>query len=198
MAPDRAIGFVVAGGRSRRMGRDKALLPWNGSTLLDHAVGRLQAVCADVAILCGAERRYEDRGIRVETDAVADAGPLGGIYTGLLTVGPGAGVFLGVDLPLVTVDLLRRLLQLSYGHDAVVPLSAHGPEPLCAVYRSTCVDPIRRRLEGGQLKATSFWPDVDVLQVGPGHLAGLGPLDDLFRNINTPEDHERARHQSRR
>jgi len=193
-----AAGFVVAGGRSRRMGRDKALLPWNGSTLLDHAVARLRGVCGDVRILSGAQRRYEDRGLPVETDAVPDAGPLGGIHTGLAGRGQATGLFLGVDLPFVTVELLRRLLDLSVGHDAVVPLSSHGPEPLCAVYRSTCLEPIRRRLAAGERKATSFWPDVDVLQAGVEHLAGLGPLDDLFRNVNTPADYERARAEARR
>jgi molybdopterin-guanine dinucleotide biosynthesis protein A len=180
------------------MGHDKALLPWNGSTLLDHAVARLRAVCPEVRILSGAERRYEDSGLRVEMDALADRGPLGGIYTGLLVIGSATGVFLGVDLPFVTVELLLRLLELSPGHDAVVPLSPRGPEPLCAVYRSTCLDPIRRRLDAGELKATSFWPDADVLQAGPEHLAGLGPLDELFRNINTPADYEKARSESRR
>lgn len=175
------------------MGRDKALLPWDGATLLDHALGRLGAVCGSVRILSGAARRYEDRGLPVETDSVPDAGPLGGIFTGLVGMGRGTGVFLGVDLPFVTVDLLRRLLELSAGHDAVVPLSARGPEPLCAVYRSACREPIRRRLAAGELKATSFWPDVDVLQAGAGHLSGLGPLDSLFRNVNTPADYESAR-----
>ena len=180
------------------MGRDKALLAWNGSTLLDHAVARLRAVCASVRILSGGERRYEDRGLPVETDAVPDAGPLGGIYTGLVAMGQGTGLFLGVDLPFVSVELLRRLLDLSSGHDAVVPLSARGPEPLCAVYGAACLEPIRRRLGAGELKATSFWPDVDVLQAGADQLAGLGPLDDLFRNVNTPADYESARGGSRR
>ena len=181
------------------MGRDKALLPWAGSTLLDHAVARLGAVCTEVRMLSGAERRYEDRGLPVETDAVVDAGPLGGIYTGLVAMaGQGTGLFLGVDLPFVSVELLRRLLELSAGHDAVVPLSARGPEPLCAVYGPACRDAIRRRLEAGQLKATSFWPDVDLLQAGADRLAGLGPLDQLFRNVNTPDDYERARHESPR
>ena len=175
------------------MGRDKALLPWGGTTLLDHAVARLRMACASVRILSGAERRYEDRGVPVETDAVADAGPLGGIYTGLLGIGAGPGLFLGVDLPFVTVALLRRLLELCDGHDAVVPQSPRGPEPLCAVYRSTCLEPIRRRLAAGDLKATSFWGDVDVVHADEADLAGLGPLEDVFRNVNTPADYESAR-----
>jgi molybdopterin-guanine dinucleotide biosynthesis protein A len=187
------VGFVVAGGRSRRMGRDKALLPWPGGTLLDHAVTRLRAVCASVRILSGAERRYGESGVEVDLDPVPDAGPLGAIYTGLLHVGGGAGLFLAVDLPFVPVDLLRRLLELADGYDAVVPLSGGGPEPLCAAYRAACLEPVRRRLEAGDLKATSFWPDVRVLQAGATALAGLGPLERVFRNVNTPGDYEQAR-----
>jgi len=193
-----ATGFAVAGGRSQRMGQDKALLPWPGGTLLDHAVSRLRATCASVRILSGAERRYEDRGVPVDVDVVPDAGPLGGIYTGLLQVGAGAGLFLAVDLPFVPAGLLRRLLDLAEGHDAVVPLSPRGPEPLCAVYRATCLAAVRHRLDAGDLKATSFWPDVRVLQADAAALAGLGPLDALFRNVNTPVEYEQAKDESGR
>jgi molybdopterin-guanine dinucleotide biosynthesis protein A len=175
------------------MGRDKSLLPWEGGTLLDHAIARLRAVCPGVRILSGTERRYADRGCPVDADAVPDAGPLGAIYTGLMRVGGGAGVFLAVDLPFVSVALLRRLLELAEGQDAVVPVSPGGPEPLCAVYRATCLEAVRRRVEAGDLKATSFWPDVRVLEADGTRLAGLGPLDALFRNVNTPDDYERAR-----
>jgi molybdopterin-guanine dinucleotide biosynthesis protein A len=190
---DDATGFVLAGGRSIRMGRDKALLAWGGATLLDHAVARLRATCGSVRILSGAERRYEDRGLPVDTDAVTDAGPLAGIHAGLLALAAGPGLFLGVDLPFVTPALLRRLLELCEGHDAVVPVSSRGPEPLCAVYRPACREPIRRRLAAGELHATSFWTDVDVRRAGAHDLEDLGELDELFRNVNTPADYDRAR-----
>jgi len=175
------------------MGRDKALLPWDGVTLLDHALARLRGACPAVRILSGTERRYEDRGVAVDVDAVPDSGPLAAIYTGLLRLADGPGVFLAVDLPFVPIALLRRLLELAQGHDAVVPLSPGGPEPLCAVYRATCLASVRRCVEAGELKATSFWRDVDVLQAGAVELTGFGPLDEVFRNVNTPADYERAR-----
>jgi molybdenum cofactor guanylyltransferase len=175
------------------MGRDKALLRWDGATLLDHALARLRATCPAVAILSGAERRYEERGVAVHVDAVADAGPLGAIYTGLRHNGQGIGLFLAVDLPFVPATLLRRLLELAEGHDAVVPVSSDGPQPLCAVYRATCRDPVRRRLEAAELKATSFWPEVRVLQADETLLSGFGKLERIFRNVNTPADYESAR-----
>ena len=171
------------------MGRDKALLPWAGTTLLDHALARLREACSSVRILSGAERRYDDRGVPVDTDAVPDAGPLGGIYTGLLGIGAGAGLFLGVDLPFVTVALLRRLLELSERHDAVVPESPRGPEPLCAVYRSTCLEPIRRT-RGRQPKATTSGLRGRLQRAsGP---AGLGPLHEVFRTSTPGDYHARA------
>ena len=175
------------------MRRDKALLRWGDSTLLDHALARLREVCPDVRILCGPEPRYADRGVPAHVDAVADAGALGGVYTGLLRTEWPYGLFLGVDIPFATVPLLRRLLELAAGHDAVVPVSRGGPEPLCAVYAKACLEPIRRRMESDDFKMTCFWPDVRVREVGQEELAAFGDVDRLFRNVNSPEDYERSR-----
>ena len=71
-----SVGFAVAGGKSARMGRDKALLPWRGTTLLDHALDRLRRTCPEVRILCGPEPRYGDRGVPVVLDAIPDGGRL--------------------------------------------------------------------------------------------------------------------------
>ena len=184
----KAAGFVVAGGRSTRMGRDKALLPWGGGTLLDHALARLRAVVDEVYILCGPTPRYEDRGVPLVLDAVDDAGPLAGLDAALGATGGRPAVFLGVDLPFVTPDVLRRLLEALTGWDAVVPVPGGRPEPLCAVYGPGCAAAVRTRLATGERRMTSFWPDVDVRELGAADLAGLGDPGQLFRNVNTPDD----------
>ncbi len=182
------VAFVVAGGESLRMGRDKALLPWGNADLLDHAVARLRAVAADVRILCGPERRYVERGLPVEPDVVADAGPLAGVLAGLAAATGRAGLFLAVDLPDVPIALLARLVERAEGWDAVVPVSPRGPEPLCAVYGPGCLEPIRARIEAGDFKMTAFWPDVRVLQLPPDELGEFGDPGEMFRNLNTPDD----------
>jgi molybdopterin-guanine dinucleotide biosynthesis protein A len=186
----RPVGFVVAGGRSSRMGRDKALLPWQGSTLLDHAIARLSAVCGEVRILCGPARRYEDRGRPLVVDAVPDGGPLAGIAAGLDSAGDAAGLYLGVDLPFVTVALLAALAQARQEDaDALVPVTPAGPEPLCAVYRPGCRRPVHARLAAGDRRMTSFWPDVRVWTLEGQELAAFGGPSRIFHNVNAPGDY---------
>ena len=191
-APLLSVGFAVAGGRSVRMGRDKALLPWGSGTLLDHALDRLRSVCSEVCILGGREPRYADRGVPVLLDGVPGGGPLAGVAAGLESSGGRPGLFLAVDLPLVPASLLRRLLELASGLDAVVPVTDDGPQPLCAVYGPACLAPIRRRLEAGERKMTCFWPDVRVRQALSVELSGYGDPALVFRNLNTLEDYEGA------
>jgi molybdopterin-guanine dinucleotide biosynthesis protein A len=170
------------------MGRDKALLPWENGTLLDHAIARLRAVCDEVRILSGPERRYEDRGVPVVADRVRDAGPLAGLDAALADAGGRPILFLGVDLPFVTCALLEALRAWLVGADAAVPVVAGRPEPLCAAYGPGGLDAVRARLAAGERRMTSFWPDVSVHEVREIELAGLGDAAALFRNLNRPED----------
>jgi molybdopterin-guanine dinucleotide biosynthesis protein A len=175
------------------MGRDKALLPWGGTTLLDHAVERLRRVSDDVRILCGPEERYAERGVPLVTDAVADQGALGGVLSGLLALDRPHGLFLAVDLPAVPVALLEALAAAAEGWDVVAPRSLAGPEPLCAVYSRDCIPPIQRRLAAGEAKMTSFWPEVKVRELGPAELVRFGDPGSLFANVNAEDDYARLR-----
>lgn len=170
------------------MGRDKALLPWRGATLLDHALSRLRQVCGPVFILCGSDRRYADRGVPVLLDARPEAGPLAGLVSGLAQLAEEPGVFLAVDLPEVPAALLAELAGRTGSADAVVPVSEHGPEPLCAAYNRACLGPAERRLAAGEFKMTGFWPEVRVVQVPPAEVRRFGDPAVLFRNVNTPSD----------
>ena len=192
--PLSVVGFAVAGGRSSRMGRDKATLPWGDGDLLDHALARLRGVTPDVRVLCGAARAYEDRGVPVLVDAVADIGTLAALLAALRALPPGGtAVLLAVDLPLVTVPLLRHVTVASHGFDAAVPLSTHGAEPLCAAYGAACLAPIERAIAGGNYRLTGFWGEARVREIGVAELAALGDVSAMFLNANTPADYARAR-----
>lgn len=188
-----AVGYVVAGGRSLRMGRDKALLPWAGSTLLDDAVARMRLACADVRILCGPVPRYADRGLPLVTDTIDGAGPLAGLEAALAAAGGRPVLLLGVDLPFVTAGTLEFLLGRLDGADAAVPTPEQMPQPLCAAYAPSCLPAVHSRLAAGERRMTSFWPDVEVRRIPSADFRPFGDSRDLFRNLNTPEDLHRAR-----
>ena len=175
------------------MGADKALLPWGAATLLDHALERLRAVTDDVHILCGPEPRYGDRGVPIHVDPAPDLGPLGGLAAALGVAHPRRALLLAVDLPFVTVPLLRHLAALAARGGAVVPHSPAGPEPLCAAYGPECTDAVADALRSGQRRMTSFWPAVAVHAVSPESLAAFGDPAHLFWNVNGPDDYAAAR-----
>ena len=189
-------GAILAGGRARRFGgADKASLVIGGARIIDRQLAALSAVADDVRIVANDPARYADLGVRVIVDAIADAGPLGGIYSALLDARHERVVVLACDLPFVTRGLLERLVAESLADtaaDAIVPRSARGLEPLCALYTKRCAAPARARLERGALEVRGVLQDVRTRELGQDALA---PYDDgsLFKNVNTPHDHERAR-----
>jgi len=195
------VAFVMAGRRSTRMGADKALLPWGRTTLLGNAASRLRAVTGDVRVLCGPQPRYEGLGYAVVTDDAGDApkgaghagaGPLAGLLAALRAIEGAHALILAVDLPLVTTEVLAALAAVRAQGDAVVPFTARGPEPLCAVYASACAEAVARRLGAGERRMSSFWPDVHVRRFEGPELERLGDPDRLFRNLNAPEDYSAA------
>ena len=193
VSPSDVVGFAVAGGRSRRMGRDKALLAWKGGTLLDHAIGRLRAVCDEVHVLSGPEHRYAERGLPVDVDAVPEGGPLAGLAAALAAAAPRPALLLAIDIPFATVDLLAHIRDAIAGWDAAVPAHAGGHEPLCAAYAPACLGPVQEALAAGERRMTSFWPRVRVRSLDPADLARFGHPDRLFHTDNAPSDYAIAR-----
>jgi molybdopterin-guanine dinucleotide biosynthesis protein A len=185
-------GYVLAGGESRRMGRDKALLPWGGATLLGHALSRLREVCGAVAILGGSEERYADQGAPVVRDAMRDAGPLAALLAALEHARTEVVLLLAVDLPFVPPALLAFLAEAAADADVVAPVVEGRQEPLCAAYRTRCSAPVRTHLAAGRFKMTRFWEDVRVREVGPAELARFGDPALLLRNLNTTQDYDGA------
>jgi molybdenum cofactor guanylyltransferase len=187
--PSDARAFVVAGGRSSRMGRDKARLPYRESTLLTHALGLLREVTPDVAILCGPERRYEDFGAPLVIDAVCGVGPLGGLYSALLSASIDKReriVWLGVDLPLVPPTTMDQLLRELERADVAMARTTRGVEPLCAAFRTApTLESVRHALLDGRLKLTSALASLMVHTVDAD--------DESFVNVNSPEEYERVK-----
>ena len=187
---------ILAGGRARRLGgADKARLAIGGARIIDRQLAALAAVADDIRIVANDRERYAGLGLRVIADVVPEAGPLGGLYSALLDATHDRMLILACDLPFVTPALLQRLVEESgTGEeiDAVVPRSARGLEPLCALYWTRAAAAARVRIDRGDLQVAGLLADLRVRELGREALA---PYDggSLFENVNTPHDHARAR-----
>jgi molybdopterin-guanine dinucleotide biosynthesis protein A len=157
------MGAVLAGGESRRMGRDKALLEVEGRTLLARAVAVLEAVFEEVVVVAPRGRGYDDLGVEVVPDIRPGRGPLGGIHAALHR-GCGRPVFmLACDMPHVTPELVRWIVGSGTHGSTPVRLvrDTKGLQPLCALYSGECLSAVERALDEDRLSLLAF---VDSLE----------------------------------
>lgn len=176
-------GFVLAGGRSSRMGRDKVLLEFGGELLIERALKKLRAVCASVAIAGGGEELTAFG--QVVPDEVPGCGPLGGIVAALETSEFEWGLFLPVDVPLVPMSFVLGLAGRCLASDAVavMPRVKGRVEPLCAGYSRKALAGLREELAGGRLKVTEA-----VRSTGRVEYFDAEEAPERFANVNTPEE----------
>jgi molybdopterin-guanine dinucleotide biosynthesis protein A len=187
-------GVILAGGQSRRMGQDKAFLPFGKGLLIERVIEVVQQVTADVILITNTPERYQRFGLPMFSDVIAEAGSLGGIYTGLVSTKTPYSLCLACDMPFVKPTFLRFLCRTAAEADVVIPRNAEDFQPLCAVYSQVCRDPIRHKIEVGQLKITGFFDQVRVRVIDGDLLTRYDPPDVMFFNANTPEEYAKAQH----
>jgi|APSaa5957512622_1039677.scaffolds.fasta_scaffold28188_1 molybdopterin-guanine dinucleotide biosynthesis protein A len=183
---------ILAGGNSRRMGRDKARLELGASTLLERVLAATVPLAIPCILIANDSGPLAHLERPVYPDLRPGSGPLGGLLTAL-TVAPSSSVLLlACDLPFITTPFLRFLLQALGTHQAVVPRSSDGLQPLCAVYTRSCLPTIESTLNRGDFRISSFLADIDALILTRDRWQAFDPQQLLFTNLNTPEDYQRA------
>ncbi len=160
-------GVILAGGKSRRLGRDKASEMLLGRTLLQRTADRLVTLVEEIVVVRRAGQSIPELDLPVPVavveDAYPDTGPLGGIFTGLRAASSERCFVVACDMPLLQTSLLRYLAGCAMGHDGAVPVNAERfPEPICAVYDRRCLPAMERRLDEGLYKITAFFGLVDI------------------------------------
>ncbi len=195
----RAGAVVLAGGRSSRMGRPKALLDWHGTTAVEHVVGVVQEGTdgGPVCVVRAPGQRLPPLGAIVVDDTVAHAGPLAALHAGLVALGDHVEVVFacGVDTPLLAPAFVRAVLgALQDGDDAAVPVIAGRAQPLLAAYRATLTPVLEALLERGADGLRDIPGACAVRELSERQLladAGLAATDPELRsalNANTPEE----------
>jgi len=180
--------FILAGGKSTRMGADKAFVALEGRTLLARVLELARSVSSDVRIV-GDRTRFAPFAPVVE-DVFPGCGPLGGIHAALRASPWEFNVILAVDLPYVSFALLQFLITRARSSNALVTLAHAGRywQPLCAVYRRDFAEAAERSLRAGHYKIDPLFDEVLVQAIGQQELETAGFTPAIFRNLNSPED----------
>jgi molybdopterin-guanine dinucleotide biosynthesis protein A len=182
-------GVILAGGRSVRMGRDKATLKWDGVTLFDRALALMQRFFPAV-LIAGDRPDLARPGVPSFADPYPGSA-LGGLYTGLEHAATPWIFAVACDMPCAHPEVVRRLLAQRAGADAVVPATPAGPEPVFALYHRTCREPMRQLLEEGRFRISDLYSRLRVRLLECTDLSI--DWERALRNVNTPSEFHRLK-----
>jgi molybdopterin-guanine dinucleotide biosynthesis protein A len=184
---------VQAGGKSSRMGEDKALIRLGGIPLIERVLTRIDGLADEILITTNRPETLAHLNLRMVGDEVPGAGALHGLKTALSSARGEVVLILSCDTPFVSRELLEHLLDRAHEADVIVPKHGDKYEPLQAVYnRARCLPAVEAALVSGERRMVSFYPQVRVLPIEEHVLSKLDPSGLSFFNLNTAEDLERA------
>ena len=186
----KVTGVILAGGKSSRMGTDKAMLKIGCCTTIERISAVLRAVTSEILIVTGQPEKHASFGDRSTPDLLPNNGPLGGIHAGLVKSHHQLALMTACDLPFISAPLCRLLINsMTPDLDAVVPRFKGRLEPLCAVYSKSALKVIEERLALGLNKTVLLFDELQVRYLDDAEMAGVEMrLDKAFLNLNTPAD----------
>ncbi|WP_425808155.1 molybdenum cofactor guanylyltransferase [Desulfitobacterium sp. Sab5] len=182
-------GILLAGGKSSRMGKNKAFLELNGKPFIEKNLEILQLIFSEVFISSNTPELYSQYKVRVVQDHYVEHGPLGGIQACLQEAVSEFCFIAACDIPFLNPDLIHFMASLTERYDIVAPKTAGGIHPLYAFYkRSSCLPKIEKSLKAGILKTIDFFDQCSVRYISESEIERFGNVQLLLYNVNTPEE----------
>jgi molybdopterin-guanine dinucleotide biosynthesis protein A len=181
-------GIILAGGNSLRLGQEKALIDTGGQLLIERVVHRLGRVVDRIVLVTNDPERYAFLGLPMVGDIYPGIGTLGGLHAGLAAIEAPYGLAVGCDMPFLNPALLRYMISLRVGCDAVMPRVGRYREPLHALYARTCAARFAQAIEAGQRRIMHALNGMRVCYVERDAIVGYDPQLRSFLNVNEPED----------
>jgi molybdopterin-guanine dinucleotide biosynthesis protein A len=188
--------IILVGGKSSRLGQNKALQVIGGKSLIQWVVDRLTVLSTEIIIATARGEAIPcSSAVKIKTvaDIYPEKGPLGGIYSGLIASSSSRAIVVGCDTPFLSTGLLEYMTQICPAFDIVVPLIKNEVEPLCAVYSKNCLVPIQGLLEQDERRIRKLFSMVKVKYVEEDEINRFDPEHLSFFNINSQADLDRAR-----
>ena len=186
---------MLAGGESCRFGESKVLAPLSGAPMASWGLGVLESAGLTVGLISDEEGVEAALGLRARPDLEAGLGPIGGLWTALQWAserGDDGVLLLGCDMPLVNEALVRAILDWDDAAPAVVPIGPEGPEPLCALYRSTCAPEVEGRLHSDDRSLRGLAKALGAAFIGEDAVARVADAQTTFLNVNTVGERDHA------
>ncbi len=187
--------IILAGGKSSRLGRNKALQVLDGKSLIQRVVERLDVLSAEIVIVTADGESIPCSSaatVKTVPDIYAGRGPLVGLYSGLSASTSQQAIVVGCDMPFLSVGLLEYMAQISSAFDVVVPRVEDKVEPLCAVYSRSCLPSVQELLGRDQLRINRLFGMVKVRYVEEDEIDRFDPEHLSFFNVNSKADLVRA------
>jgi molybdopterin-guanine dinucleotide biosynthesis protein A len=183
------LGALLAGGRSARMGLDKALLPLNGVPLVQYSAMALTEVFDEVVVVADEGKKFEFLHLPVIPDLIKNCGPLGGIYSALCHANGRAVFVLSCDTPFVTPELIAHIVEFGAPTLTRIPLVNERLQPLCGLYGQDVLQTIEHDIKRGAYKVLET---LKGIQYTPIPITPRLPFftPNLLRNLNTPAEYE--------
>ena len=181
--------YILAGGKSSRLGTDKGLYLLNGKPIIEYVISQLKPVVTNIVIVTN-NKEYEQFGYEIIADNIADNGPSGGIHAALKHTGTNQNFIVSCDMPFITSDSILFMINNSMGYQITVPVNNGKFEPLFAVFSKECFTKWEEIINNGTKKMMDIINQFNTLKVNIDN----NPLfpKSLFLNINTPEDLQKA------
>jgi molybdopterin-guanine dinucleotide biosynthesis protein A len=179
---------VLAGGKSSRMGSNKAFVKVRSCRIIDHALAELKQVSDDIMIVTNSVNDYSHLNVRLVEDILPGLGPLSGIHSALVHANEPRVLVVACDMPFIEAGLAQLLVKLSQDCDIVIPKVDGYYEPLFAVYSKSCIKHIEKCIERGIRRVIDFFPCVQVKYVNGDEISLVADLEKVFYNVNTPKE----------
>jgi molybdopterin-guanine dinucleotide biosynthesis protein A len=180
-------GVILAGGKSRRYGSNKAWVKIDGMALIERVTGVMQALFHDVILITNTPDEYAHLRLPMHKDLIKGLGPLGGIYTALRAITNEAGFFVACDMPFLNRALIQYMVAVRENFDVVVPKVDGFVEALHALYAKRCLPAMERLIDSGHYQIIRMFPHVSVRHVRGDEIRRFDPDLKSFFNINEPQ-----------
>jgi len=179
-------GIILSGGKSIRMGEDKAFIEIEGVPIVRRIYNLFKELFQEIIIVTNQKELFSNFDSRIYSDLLPNKGVLGGLYTGIFYSTFNYSFCVACDMPFIKKPLVQYLMNHLQENDVIVPRTKDGLQPLHAIYSKNCLEPIKKIIEQGNYSIIDFYGMVKVKIIQEDDFISLDPHRESFINVNTP------------